>query len=119
MNIEKVKKIYDLILQASHIYNPENCEQVETVRFSMGSMKSVCIGHWVSNVGVSDLENIPDNEVIFFMWEDDVGNEFRVKITEAGLDAATVVDNNLTLIDDEGDPFTVQLFVLKKMEVTF
>ena len=99
MNIEKVKKLYDLILQASHIYNPDNCEQVD--------------------VGVSDLENIPDNEVIFFMWEDDFGNEFRVKITEAGLDAATVVDNNLTLIDDEGDPFTVQLFVLKKMEVTF
>lgn len=98
MNADKVSKVYDLILNASHVFNVENDEFVESA--------------------FSDLENDPENQVVHFSWEDEVGNEFRVKITEAGLDAAVVKGNDLVLIDDEGDEFTVRLYSLVRQDLT-
>ena len=97
MNATKVSRIYYLILNAAQVYNANHHE-------------------WVTG-SFADLENDPENEAILFAWEDEIGNEFCVKITEAGLDAAVVKNNDLVLIDDEGDEFTVRLFSLVRIEL--
>jgi hypothetical protein len=58
----------------------------------------------------------PENEVILFTWDSE-GIQFSVKITEAGLDAAVPVGCALTLIDSEGDYFTIELWSLKIVPV--
>jgi hypothetical protein len=98
MNADKVSRVYDLILNATHVYNVENSEFV--------------------NGEFDDVVGEADNEVMRFHWEDEVGNEFVVHITEAGLDSAVVKGNDLILIDSEGDVFTVRLYSLMRIELT-
>jgi hypothetical protein len=98
MNADKVSRVYELVLNAAQVYNVENDA------FVVGEFDDV----------VGDAEN----EVMRFHWDDEVGNEFVVHVTEAGLDAAVVKGNDLVLIDSEGDEFTVRLFAVVRIELT-
>lgn len=98
MNADKVSQVYNLILNATQVYSVGDREFIESA--------------------FSDLDGDPDNEVVHFSWEDEVGNEYWVNITEAGLDAAVVKDNQLVLVDSEGDEFVVRLYLLTRLQLT-
>jgi len=98
MNTIKVASLYRQILNASHIYAGEDGEYVDGTYF--------------------DIKGEPENEVIRFSW-DIGGMDYSVVITEAGLDAAEVVDDQITLIDSEGDPFKIILMLIAPVAVKF
>lgn len=66
------------------------------------------------NASFADIEGDPENEVIFFYWYDENGEDCRVKITEQGLNDSYVTNNDIVLIDNEGDEFTIRIY---RMEV--
>lgn len=62
----------------------------------------------------SEVKGEPDNEVLFFQW-DDGKEEYVVKFTEEGLDNAKFVDGEILADDSEGEPSRIQLFVLERV----
>ncbi len=97
MNKTKVKNLYWQILGASKVYAVKELEYV--------------------NGAFSELDGNEDNEVIHFTWSNDVGHDFCVTITENGLNEATVTDNYIQLIDNEGEEFVIELFKLQKVTI--
>jgi len=98
MNTIKVASLYRQILNASHIYAGDVDEYVDGTYF--------------------DINGEPENEVIRFSW-DIKGQDYSVVINEAGLDAASVVDGKITLIDSEGDTFKIVLMLIAPVAVKF
>ena len=97
MNDAKVASIYRQILNATQFYGVDSDEFV--------------------NVNFSDITGDADNEVLCIAWQDEVGEDQRVKITEAGLDAANVVNDTLWLIEDSGDVFRMRLFLMQRVPI--
>jgi len=97
MNDAKVASIYRQILNASQFYGVDSDEFI--------------------NIDFSDINGTAENEVLYVSWQDEVGNDHSVKITEAGLDAANVVNDTLWLIDNEGDVFRMRLFLMQRVPI--
>jgi len=97
MNDAKVASIYRQILNATQFYGVDSDEFV--------------------NVNFSDINGTAENEVLCISWQDEVGEDQRVKITEAGLDAANVVNDTLWLIEDSGDVFRMRLFLMQRVPI--
>lgn len=94
MNTKKITSLYNQIEAADRVFSVDN---EETVRAYF-----------------ADIEGKPDNEVVYFSWEDEVGNEFNVKITEEGLNNSFINDRGeIVLIDSEGDEFAIRLYEYK------
>ena len=51
-----------------------------------------------------------DNEVMYGSWADEVGCEFSIIISEAGLDTAEIKDDMIVMLDVEGDPVELKLY---------
>jgi len=96
MNTNKIDSIYGQIINADEVHSKND--------------SVVLVGTYSHPTGE------PENEVILFTWDSE-GIQFSVKITEAGLDAAVSVGGALTLIDSEGDYFTIELWSLKIVPV--
>lgn len=97
MNDAKVASVYRQILNASSFYSVDNDEFV--------------------NIDFSDITGRADNQVLDIEWQDEVGEDHSVKINEAGLNAANVINNTLWLIDTEGDVFRLLLFLLQRVNI--
>lgn len=98
MNAAKVKSLFNQIVYSGHVY-PVNEPSL--------AMEVLTLG------GAAELTGDPYNTVLFFYWERD-SSKNRVKITEGGLDKATILPNgDIVLIDDEGNDFPVRLFKLE------
>ena len=97
MNDAKVASVYRQILNASKVYGVDSDEFV--------------------NIDFSDINGTAENEVLYIEWQDEVGTDHSVKITEAGLDAANVVNDTLWLIDNEGDVFRMRLFLMQRVPI--
>jgi len=97
MNDAKVASVYRQILNASQFYGVDSDEFV--------------------NIDFSDINGTAENEVLYIEWQDEVGTDHSVKITEAGLDAANVVNDTLWLIDNEGDVFRLRLFLMQRVPI--
>lgn len=94
MNNKKITSLYNQIECADSILSVDNGVTVKA--------------------SVADIEGKPDNEVIYLSWEDEVGNEFNVKITEEGLNNSSINDKGeIVLIDSEGDEFAILLYEYK------
>ena len=96
MNDAKVASVYRQILNASSFYSVDNDEFV--------------------NIGFGDASGA-DNQVLYIEWQDEVGKDHSVKIDEAGLNAANVINDTLWLIDTEGDVFRLRLFLLQRVNI--
>ena len=97
MNDAKVTSVYRQILNASQFYGVDSDEFV--------------------NIDFSDINGTAENEVLYIEWQDEVGTDHSVKITEAGLDAANVVNDTLWLIDTDGDVFRMRLFLMQRVPI--
>ena len=97
MNDAKVASVYRQILNASSFYSVDNDEFV--------------------NIDFSDITGVADNQVLYIEWQDEVGKDHSVKINEAGLNAANVINDTLWLIDTEGDVFRLRLFLLQRVNI--
>lgn len=95
-NVAKVASLYRQILNAGMVYSVDNTEFV-SAKFD-------------------DIKNDLDNEVIYFYWTNDQGYEFYVTIDESGLAVAFIEDGDLVLMDTEGDPFRIRLFILQRVD---
>ena len=54
----------------------------------------------------------PDNEMVYIEWVDEDKSPCYTKITEAGLNEATVHNNVITVTDHEGEEITLKLYAL-------
>lgn len=99
MNTKKIERLLSQIQNASRVLsaNTNDCT--------------------INIVSVEEPIGVPCNEVLYFGWEDEVGNEYVVRITEEGVNNAIVNDRGqIVFVDsDEGSEFAIRLYELKKI----
>ena len=99
MNIKKVQSLFDQIEAADKIL-------------------LVTEGVTITSTSYDDPCNSPENEIIRFGWEDENEFEFRLIITEEGLNSAIINKNNeLVIADSEGEEFIIKLFEMKQLSI--
>ena len=97
MNILKIQSLLSQIENADRVLSTnDNCD--------------------INTVSVDEPTGHSCNEVIYFGWEDEVGNKYSVRITEEGLNNSFINDRGeIVLIDSEGDEFAIRLYELKQI----
>jgi hypothetical protein len=97
MNDAKIDSIYRQIQNASQVYGVECDEFV--------------------NIDFSDINGTAENEVLYIEWQDEVGTDHSVKITEDGLNVAYVDGNTLCLEDTDGLEVRLRLFLMQRVDI--
>lgn len=68
-------------------------------------------GYINPSVSIDKVRKQSDNEVLFMGWEDqESGFDYSLRVIEGNNAKVKRDGNKLTLIDDEGEPFELQLF---------
>jgi len=98
MNTNKIASLYNQIKNADRIVAVDNREVLEAA--------------------FADIEGNIENQVIYLGWYDEVGNEYRVVITEEGLNNSTVLENGcVNLVDNEGEELLIRLYSYTPIDV--
>lgn len=67
-------------------------------------------GYLTPSISIDDIVDDPANQVMYVTWDDDEGLEYSFKVTEGNNYAVEREGHKLTFIDNEGEPFELQLF---------
>jgi hypothetical protein len=86
------KELWDKINEADTIYIHGDGGAVATV--------------W----GIAEPVGDPDNEVLHFAWEDEIGQEFRCILSEQSLTEAVVRSNRVTAVDADDEEIVFDLY---------
>lgn len=63
---------------------------------------------------VEDLNDDDDNEFLYLGWTDD-GLDYSMKVEEGNNRSVKIEDNQMILVDDEGDEFSLTLLTTMKL----
>ena len=101
--------------------NTINIPKINTILSILENADSYTLddSNLIQSFTMEDPVGDKNNEILKFTWDDEKGQEFSVKFTEQSVSDATVDSNgNLQLFDNDGDPNTLCVFELSKVNFT-
>ncbi len=73
--------------------------------------------HVITYPNLADLTGDDDNEWLYIFWNDDKGQDYRVKCVEENNKEIKVSGSSMFLIDNEGDDFQLTVLVPQDLEI--